>query len=261
MYYTCKNCGRTQLGFTLKCRFCFAFLTLEPVKQEPKILTLDQIDLTETEKFSTPLDKAIGPIPSGSMTVLAGVPGAGKSTLALQIANSILQKYDLTCLYISSEEPPEMIKQRALRVAPELTKTDKFLLLCETSLEIIKSSIQSITENFNSFFLILDSINAVKSTKTNSAPGSPSNIIKTLNLLHTFRTKQKNLTILIIAHANKQRAIAGPLTLQHMVDITLFFDIEKDETPKGSLGTRTLSVLKNRFSPSGIKITLDPLNL
>ncbi len=255
MYYTCKNCGRTQLGFSLKCRSCFAFLSLEPIKQEPKILTLDQIDLTEIEKFSTPIDEATGLIPSGSMTVLAGVPGAGKSTLALQIANSIIKNHDLTCLYISSEEPPEMIKQRALKTTPELTETEKFLLLCETSLELIKSSLQTITEKFNQIFLILDSINAVKSNKTNSAPGSPSNIIKTINLLHIFRTRHKNLTILIIAHANKQRAIAGPLTLQHMVDITLFFDIEKD-------GTRTLTVLKNRFAPSGIKITLSiPLHL
>jgi len=192
------------------------------------------------------------------MTIMAGVPGAGKSTLALKIANEILKQNDILTLYISSEEPPELIKQRAIRVAPELIHNQNFKILCETILEKIKDAISQILnpqsqtpnpENQEQTFIILDSINAVKSGKTLSPPGSPSNIIKTLNMLHNLRIQHSpKPTTLIIAHANKQRAIAGPLTLQHMVDIVLFFNIEKD-------GSRTISTLKNRFAETNTKTT------
>jgi DNA repair protein RadA/Sms len=99
--------------------------------------------------------------------------------------------------------------------------------------------------------IILDSINAVRSGSSLSPPGSPSNITKTLNMLHHLRLKKEvTITQIIIAHANKQRTVAGPLTLQHMVDIVLFFNIEKD-------GKRTITTLKNRFGPSNIKTTFN----
>jgi len=263
--YICKVCKRTQISFTTKCIHCFSFLSLEKIHQTANILTLDQIELKEIKKFKTPIDENLGDgLPQGSMTILAGIPGAGKSTLTLKIIQEILaNETNIHCLYISSEEHPEMIKSRALRVAPELNHDDRFLIICETNLEIIKNTIKNIITSTlpqsakaipsgnAHLFIVLDSINAVKSNTSKSHPGSPSNIIKTLNTLQNIRNQTNRTTTLIIAHANKQRTIAGPLTLQHMVDIVLFFNIEKDNS-------RTLTTLKNRFGPSGVKTTLIP---
>jgi DNA repair protein RadA/Sms len=249
--YICKVCKDTQLSFTLKCRTCASFLSLEKIIPEPQILTLDELEITEIRKLKTPIDENLNEgLPLGSMTILAGVPGAGKSTLALEIINQILLTEQIPVLYISSEEPPEMIKIRALRCAPELIHNDNFKILCETIIERIRDAIKSVLTS-EDMIIVLDSINAVVAGKSKSAPGSPSNIIKALNMLHNFRkTQEFKPTFLIISHANKQKAIAGPLTLQHMVDIVLFLDIEKDNS-------RTLTTLKNRFGPAGIKTTLN----
>jgi DNA repair protein RadA/Sms len=202
----------------------------------------------ELKFFKTPIDENLSSgLPERTITVIAGLPGAGKSTLALQIANEILKREEIKILYISSEEPPELIKQRAQRVTPELIYNDDFKILCETLTEKIKDGITTFLETNPESLIILDSINALRSGSSLSPPGSPSNITKTLNMLHHLRLKNEfTITQIIIAHANKQRTVAGPLTLQHMVDIVLFFDIEKD-------GKRTITTLKNRFGPAGIK--------
>jgi DNA repair protein RadA/Sms len=111
--------------------------------------------------------------PERTITVIAGLPGAGKSTLALQIANEILKREELKILYISSEEPPELIKQRAQRVTPELIYNDDFKILCETITEKIKDGITSFLETNQESLIILDSINAVRSGSSLSPPGSP----------------------------------------------------------------------------------------
>jgi len=252
MPFQCQRCKRIQPNFTTRCLFCAGFLTLEKIKDPLLILSLDEIETPELKFFKTPIDENLSSgLPERTITVIAGLPGAGKSTLALKIANEILKREEIKILYISSEEPPELIKQRAQRFTPELIYNDDFKILCETITEKIKDGITSFLETNPESMIILDSINAVRSGSSLSPPGSPSNITKTLNMLHHLRLKNEfTITQIIIAHANKQRTVAGPLTLQHMVDIVLFFDIEKN-------GKRTITTLKNRFGPSNIKTTFN----
>ncbi|MCL4540146.1 MAG: DNA repair protein RadA [Bacteroidetes bacterium] len=273
---------------------------------------MNEVEIIDHERYNTPINANLnGGITHNSMTILAGVPGGGKSTISLKILCFIAAmpvpsgEQPPQLLYITSEEGPEMIKLRSQlinaassqaeqrfpleseqgtdtsRALPYALCASRIHLLAETELERIVRAIRDFLNRErpttydqlpsrslavpdspsppfspSRSFVVLDSINAVKSKTSTSAPGSPSNIVKTLNALHALRTKNKELTVFIVGHANKQGKIAGPLTLQHLVDTVLFLDIDKD----GS--TRTLTTLKNRFGPSGIKTLIDlPLDL
>jgi predicted ATP-dependent serine protease len=173
MPYQCQRCKRIQPNFTTRCLFCAGFLTLEKIKDPILILSLDEIETPELKFFKTPIDENLSfGLPERTITVIAGLPGAGKSTLALQIANEILKREEIKILYISSEEPPELIKQRAQRVTPELIYNDDFKILCETITEKIKDGITTFLETNPESLIILDSINNLSEKTTLRLPSS-----------------------------------------------------------------------------------------
>ena len=284
--YFCTVCHQTQIRFSVNCTNCHAansLVELKPTKQSedsPKIIPMSEVEIIDRERYSTPINENLnGGITHNSMTILAGVPGGGKSTITLKTLCIIAATPDPPqLLYITSEEGPEMIKLRSqlINITSPLPRgtvdsqsvnqqgvpseiASRIHLLAETELEriiralkdfLLSKTPMSYEPSAMNYFVVLDSINAVLSKNSTSAPGSPSNIVKTLNSLHSLRTKHKELTIFIVGHANKQGKIAGPLTLQHMVDTVLLLEIDKSNS-------RTLSTLKNRFGPSGIKTTFN----
>ena len=265
--YLCTICHQTQIRFSVNCTNCHAansLVEMKPAKQgeeSPKIIPMSDVEIIERDRYDTPINKNLnGGITHNSITIIAGVPGGGKSTITLKTLSHIAAMSEPPqLLYITSEEGPEMIKLRSqlINVSPSIGSV--IHLLAETELERIVRAVKEFLlskpptnyeQSATSYFVVLDSINAVKSRTSPSAPGSPSNIVKTLNVLHTLRTTYKELTVLIVGHANKQGKIAGPLTLQHMVDTVLLLEIDKSNS-------RILTTLKNRYGPSGIKSSLD----
>jgi DNA repair protein RadA/Sms len=222
---------------------------------------MNEVEIIDRDRYNTPINGNLnGGITHNSMTIIAGVPGGGKSTMTLQTLCLIAASENPPrILYITSEEGPEMIKLRSQLLNTSPSIAGAINLLAETELEQIVRAVKdfllhvspmSYEPSANNYFVVLDSINAVKSRTSDSAPGSPSNIVKMLNAFHTVRTRSHNLTILIVAHANKQGKIAGPLTLQHMVDTVLSLDVDKTNT-------RVLTTIKNRFGPSRIQTAID----
>lgn len=265
--YICTSCHQTQIRFSVNCTNCHAtnsLVELKPSKQSeegPKIIPMSEVEIIDRERYNTPINENLnGGIPHNSMTIIAGVPGGGKSTITLKTLCYIAaMSSPPQLLYITSEEGPEMIKLRSQLINVSSSIGSVIHLFAETELErivravkdfLLHGSPMSDELSATSYFVVLDSINAVMSKTSTSAPGSPSNIVKTLNALHTLRTKHKELTVFIVGHANKQGKIAGPLTLQHMVDTVLLLEIDKSNS-------RILTTLKNRFGPSGIKTTFD----
>jgi DNA repair protein RadA/Sms len=275
--YICLNCHQTQIRFSVNCTNCHAvnsLIELKPLRQseeKPQIIPMNEVEIIDRDRYNTTINENLnGGITHNSMTIIAGVPGGGKSTITLKTLCLIAATDPPPrILYITSEEGPEMIKLRSRLINTSPSIAGVINLLAETELErivravkgfLLLPSIQStdLTEPVQGSpmshelpaFVVLDSINAVRSKTSDSAPGSPSNIVKTLNAFHSLRTKNDELTVLIVAHANKQGKIAGPLTLQHMVDTVLFLDVDKTDT-------RILTTIKNRFGPSGIKTSFD----
>jgi DNA repair protein RadA/Sms len=265
--YLCTICHQTQIRFSVNCTNCHAansLVELKPPKQgeeSPKIIPMSEVEIIDRERYDTPINENLnGGITHNSMTIIAGVPGGGKSTITLKtLCHIAAMPEPPLLLYITSEEGPEMIKLRSqlINVSPSIGGV--IHLLAETELERIIRAIKeflrqpssmSNDQSAMSYFVVLDSINAVLSRNSTSAPGSPSNIVKTLNALHSLRTKYHELTIFIVGHANKQGKIAGPLTLQHMVDTVLLLEVDKSNS-------RILTTLKNRFGPSGIRSTFE----
>ena len=265
--YLCTICHQTQIRFSVNCTNCHAansLVELKPSKQgeeSPKIIPMSEVEIVDRERYDTPINENLsGGITHNSMTIIAGVPGGGKSTITLKtLCHIAAMSEPPQLLYITSEEGPEMIKLRSqlIKVSPPVASVIN--LLAETELERIARAIKdfilakppmSSEQSDINYFVVIDSINAVKSRTSASAPGSPSNIVKTLNVLHTLRTKRKELTVFIVGHANKQGKIAGPLTLQHMVDTVLLLEIDKSNS-------RILTTLKNRFGPSGLQTSFD----
>lgn len=265
--YICTACHQTQIRFSVNCTNCHAansLVELKPTKQaeeSPKIIPMSEVDIIDRDRYSTPINENLnGGITHNSMTILAGVPGGGKSTITLKTLCYIAAMQDPPqLLYVTSEEGPEMIKLRSQLINVNPSIGGVIHLLAETEIErtiravkdfLLTKSPMSHEPSAMSYVVVLDSINAVQSKTSTSAPGSPSNIVKTLNAFHSLRTKHHELTIFIVGHANKQGKIAGPLTLQHMVDTVLLLEVDKSNS-------RILTTLKNRFGPSGIKTSFD----
>lgn len=180
------------------------------------------------------LDRVLGGgIVKGSLVLISGEPGIGKSTLILQAANNIAGK-DGPVLYVSGEESEEQIKMRADRVCQELS--DEVLILPETNLE----NIEAVCEKVSPKFLIIDSIQTMYSEAMDSAPGSVSQVRVCGNLLMKL-AKTKNIPVFVVAHVTKSGELAGPKTVEHLVDCVLHFTGERDQD------LRILRSFKNRF--------------
>lgn len=182
------------------------------------------------------LDRVLGAgIVPGSLLLLGGEPGIGKSTLLLQVCYHLAQKGEKV-LYVSGEESAEQIRVRAERlgsIKPEL------FVLCAVELDDIISAVEQLKPGF----LVVDSIQTLVSSALGSAPGSVAQVREcTAELLRL--AKNNRLTIFIIGHVTKFGAIAGPKTLEHMVDAVLYFEGEP------SLNYRIIRTVKNRYGPT-----------
>ena len=251
--FFCGNCGYESAKWLGKCPSCNQWNTfIEEVIHKPgtkkenewsafngiekgiKTIALDDIESREEERIITPdpeLNRVLGGgIVPGSMVLIAGEPGIGKSTLLLQIG---LLLPDLVTLFISGEESEQQMKMRADR----LRITNKNLyLLTETSTQTIFQEIKKLKPQL----VIVDSIQTLQSPYIDSAAGSVSQISEWAAELQRF-AKETNVAVFLIGHITKDGNIAGPKILEHMVDTVLQFEGDQH------YAYRILRTLKNRF--------------
>ena len=203
-------------------------------RQEPVILK--DISLSEDERQTTQigeLDRVLGGgIDPGSLVLVGGDPGIGKSTLLLQVCRNLAEK-QVSVLYISGEESLRQIKLRANRIGQF---TDKMQLLCETNLEVIREVI----ERRKPDVVVIDSIQTMFHEDVSSAPGSVSQVRESTNILMQI-AKGMGVSIFIVGHVTKEGNVAGPRVLEHMVDTVLYFEGDRHAS------YRILRAVKNRF--------------
>lgn len=252
--YFCQNCGYESAKWLGKCPSCQQWNTFveeliqKDVKKSSsndwmsyngetttkKIQLLDEVKTKETPRLLTndqELNRVLGGgIVPGSIVLVAGEPGIGKSTLFLQMG---LQLQDVTTLYISGEESEQQIKMRADRLNMQ---SENFYLLTETSTQTIFQEIKKLKPEL----IIVDSIQTLESPFIDSSPGSVSQIRECAAEFQQF-AKETHTPVFLIGHITKEGSIAGPKLLEHMVDTVLQFEGDRH------YAYRILRTLKNRF--------------
>lgn len=247
--FFCQSCGYESSKWMGQCPGCKEWNTFveETVDKksvgktraavsETKPVPLSAIEASTDERVSTQmseLDRVMGGgIVSGSLVLVGGDPGIGKSTLLLQVCRNLAaQKIDV--LYISGEESLQQIKIRAQRVG---SFEDSLHLLCETNLDTIRSVI----DREKPQIVVIDSIQTMYSEDVGSAPGSVSQVREATSVLMQI-AKGMNITIFIVGHVTKEGVVAGPRVLEHMVDTVLYFEGDR------YAAYRILRGVKNRF--------------
>ncbi len=247
--FVCQNCGYETVKWLGKCPDCGLFNTLEeeivktPSKvrgigiqssSKPQLLRdIKPINETRATTGMTELDRVLGGgLVEGSLTLIGGDPGIGKSTLLLQICSE-LGRQGKKILYVSGEESPHQIKLRADRLN---INSDNIKLLSETNIAVI----DNIILNENPDFVIIDSIQTMYTEEAASAPGSVTQVRETTaKLMHI--SKGRGISVMIVGHVTKDGNIAGPRVLEHMVDTVLYFEGDK------TAAYRILRAVKNRF--------------
>ena len=203
----------------------------------PKATRLSQITSGDRDRMDTgigELNRVLGGgIVKGSLTLISGEPGIGKSTIIIQAAANIAKSYG-PVLYVSGEESEEQIKLRAERVCPNAS--DELYILSETNMENVETAV----ENVKPSFLIIDSIQTMYTEDIESAPGSVSQVRACGNELMRLG-KVSGIPIFIVAHVTKSGDLAGPKIVEHLVDCVLNFSGER------SHDLRILRAFKNRF--------------
>lgn len=246
--YVCQSCGSVSAKWLGKCPDCLEWNTFQEEALLPKQTRVEGISsqsapkpITEIlsgdkERFDTgisELNRVLGGgLVKGSLTLISGDPGIGKSTLLLQCAHEIAKRYG-TVLYVSGEESEEQIKIRGDRLS---ATAEKLFIVSETSMEVIEGHIRDLKPAF----VIIDSIQTVYTEKVTSAPGSVSQVRECANSLMRIG-KLMGIPLFIVAHVTKQGELAGPRVLEHMVDSVLYFEGERTEE------IRVLRTMKNRF--------------
>lgn len=199
-------------------------------------VSLSEVSMREDEKVLTHIgefDRVLGGgIVPGSLTLVGGDPGIGKSTLLLQVCRRLAGD-GRKVLYISGEESLKQIKIRAMRIGEF---TDGLLLLCETNLESVEQSIKSIRPDV----VVIDSIQTMYSEEVGAAPGSVSQVRESTGVFLRL-AKGLNISIFIVGHVTKEGTVAGPRVLEHMVDTVLYFEGDRFAS------YRLLRGVKNRF--------------
>jgi DNA repair protein RadA/Sms len=207
--------------------------TLASGSSPKSIMNIKSGDLERYDTSVEELNRVLGGgLVRGSLTLISGDPGIGKSTLLLQTAYNIARKYGKV-LYVSGEESEEQIKIRGDRLK---VVSDNLFILSETNLDIIENHIQTMEP----LFVIIDSIQTVFKESIVSAPGSVSQVRECSNQIMRIG-KTKNICFFIVAHVTKQGELAGPRVLEHMVDTVLSFEGDRSED------FRILRAVKNRF--------------
>ena len=261
--YVCQSCGYETAGYLGKCPECGSWGTFVeetdiPVIKDVQIpdncppMKLNEIEMNSEIRMSTNISefdrvlgggKCIGSagdstdiacqgIVQGSLVLIAGDPGIGKSTILLQTSGELC-KNDKKVLYVSAEESAGQIKLRAERLG---VKSDNLYIYPQTNLELIKKHIEEMKPDL----VIVDSIQAVYTSAIQSSAGSVSQIRECCNtLMHIAKTQ--NISIIVIGHVTKEGNIAGPKVLEHMVDTVIQFEGDKYKS------YRILRSIKNRF--------------
>ena len=240
--YVCTQCGAVQPKWMGKCPDCGSWNTLvEQVDQAVScaVQTLEQIDSTEEQRYLTrmqELNRVLGGgIVPGSVILLSGDPGIGKSTLLLQICQSMDggQQAAPQILYVSGEESLRQIKLRASRLGVD---TPHLHLSSTTNIESVVESIQRTKPDI----VMVDSIQTMNLSALNSSSGSVTQVRECTQILINL-AKTMDIPIFIVGHVNKDGAIAGPQVMEHMVDAVLYFEGERN------LSYRILRAIKNRY--------------
>lgn len=249
--YFCQSCGYESSKWMGQCPGCKEWNTFveETVEkktagklksvaggnQDLKSYKLSEIDMQEKERMKTrfpELDRVLGGgIVPGSMILVGGDPGIGKSTLLLQVCRNLADT--MSVLYVSGEESLQQIKMRAERIG---TFSDSLQLLCETNLERIRQVI----ERQKPGVVIIDSIQTMYNEEVASAPGSVSQVRESTGRLMQI-AKGMGVTVFIVGHVTKEGVVAGPRVLEHMVDTVLYFEGDRHAA------YRILRGVKNRF--------------
>ncbi len=247
--FVCQNCEYHSPKYLGRCPNCGAWssfveeveaaevkharVSLTGEKTRPmKLAEITSIDVnrtkTEMDEFNRVLGGGVVP---GSLVLIGGDPGIGKSTLLLQVSTQL--SHQGTVLYVSGEESAEQIKLRAERLGDI---DSEFYLYAETNMQNIRTEIEKIKPDF----LIIDSIQTVMSPEISSVQGSVSQVREvTAELMQLAKTN--NIATFIVGHMTKEGTLAGPRTLEHMVDTVLYFEGERQHT------FRILRAVKNRF--------------
>ncbi len=246
--YFCQNCGHEESKWLGQCPACREWNTFVEEKVTPaaaktvkerrdaQVVTLSSIETDEEDRMKTgieELDQVLGGgIVKGSLVLVGGDPGIGKSTLLLQVCQR-LSGAGRKLLYISGEESLKQIKLRANRMGEF---TENLYLLCETSLDIIRG----IIEQQKPDMVVIDSIQTMYNEEVGSAPGSVSQVRESTNIFMQL-AKGLNISIFIVGHVTKEGTVAGPRVLEHMVDTVLYFEGDRHAS------YRILRGVKNRF--------------
>lgn len=250
--YTCNQCGYESSKWNGKCPSCGAWNSFEEEEVSPaasagrsssqsahdlsdNILELEDIGVDSDVRYDTgigELNRVLGGgLVKGSLVLLGGEPGIGKSTILLQICQFLGEEHSI--LYVSGEESARQIKLRAQRLGVD---TENLYLLTSTDAESIAETIASSSPDI----AIIDSIQTMSISRITSSPGSITQVRECTNLfMHT--AKNQEIPIIIVGHVNKDGAIAGPKVMEHIVDAVLYFEGERHQS------YRILRAVKNRF--------------
>ncbi len=253
--YTCQKCGTNTPKWAGKCPDCGEWSTLEETVVEEEVVTnrnkykvnysgakadvclLGSVKISKEIRISTnltELDHVLGGgLVSGSVVLIGGDPGIGKSTLLLQTLSKLNQNRKYLPLYVTGEESPQQVSLRAKRLGLDVKNLK---LLTETNIEIILNTAQAEKPKV----MVIDSIQTMHTELLQSAQGSVSQVRESAALLVRF-AKQTGTAIFLVGHVTKEGALAGPRILEHMVDTVLYFE--------GDSGTRfrIIRAIKNRF--------------
>lgn len=248
--WACQDCGHSQSKWSGQCATCSAWNTISEeielseksykfeseIKAPCKPKRLSEVSLEETPRLSTDvgeIDRLFGGgVVPGSLTLIGGDPGIGKSTLMLQLSNRLAKKGQKV-LYISGEESLEQTSLRAKRLSID---SENLYLLAETNFSLIKKEIDDLKPDA----IIADSIQILYKPELASAPGSVTQVREvTTEFMHL--AKGRRISVFLIGHVTKSGEIAGPRVLEHLVDTVLYFEGDKQQH------YRMIRVVKNRF--------------
>ncbi|MDG4979027.1 DNA repair protein RadA [Lactococcus lactis] len=247
--FVCQNCGYKSAKYLGRCPNCGEWssfveeVEVQEVKNQrvsmtgerSKPLKLDEVELFVTPRIETDLDEFNrvlgGGVVPGSLVLIGGDPGIGKSTLLLQVSTQLASRGRV--LYVSGEESAQQIKLRAER----LGDIDRdFYLYAETNMQSIRAEVERLKPNF----LIIDSIQTIMTPEIQSTQGSVSQVREVTGELMQI-AKTNDIATFIVGHVTKEGQLAGPRMLEHMVDTVLYFEGERNNT------FRILRAVKNRF--------------
>lgn len=242
--YVCNVCGYRTAKWAGKCPECNEWDTFEEQLDAPiistDILNVKALKLTEIgeyfeHRYNTGIDELNrvlgGGLVKGSVVLISGDPGIGKSTLLLQTTQSLGEQHKV--LYVSGEESPHQLKIRAERVG---VNSNNLLVICDTDADAVCAYIKKETPDV----VIIDSIQTMSIKEISSLPGSITQVRECSNLFMRI-AKTLNIPIIVVGHVNKDGNIAGPKVLEHIVDCVLYFEGEKN------LSYRILRAVKNRY--------------